>query len=137
LSGEEVIRRFYDELWNRWELAVADEILAPDVRFRGSLGTELAGIEAFKAYVDRVRAAFPDWHNRIDELIAGEEAVVARLTFTGTHTGDLFGIAPTRARVSYAGVGIFRLAGDRIASAWIVGATQELWRALGATPPAE
>jgi hypothetical protein len=31
--NELVVRRFYDELWNEWRLSVADEILAPDVRF--------------------------------------------------------------------------------------------------------
>jgi steroid delta-isomerase-like uncharacterized protein len=129
-----VIRRFYDELWNRWDLAVADEILAPDVRFRGSLGTSLAGIDAFKGYVERTRAAFPDWHNRIDELIAGRDTVVARLTWSGTHRGELLGIPPTGRRVTYVGAAIFHLDAGRIASAWVVGDTQELWRAIGAAP---
>jgi predicted ester cyclase len=74
LRNAAVVRRFYDELWNRWELGVADEILAPDVRFRGSLGTNVAGTEAFKDYVEQVRRAFPDWHNRVDEwLVDGDK----------------------------------------------------------------
>ena len=133
----DLVRRFYDELWNRWALEVADEILAPDVRFRGTLGTSLVGIDAFKGYVAAVRAAFPDWHNRIDELIEADDAVVARLTFTGTHAGELLGVAATGRRVSYVGAAIFHLAGGRIADAWIVGDTQELWRALAVIPPAE
>ena len=55
-----MVRRFYDELWNGWDLTVADEIVAPDLRFRGSLGTSLAGIEAFKGYVEQVREAVID-----------------------------------------------------------------------------
>src|SRR5256885_2008814 len=109
---------------------------APDVRFRGSLGGTLVGIDAFRDYVEQVRTAFPDWHNEIDELISAGDAVVARLTFAGTHRGELLGFARTGRRVAYAGVAIFHLSGGRIASAWIVGDTQELWRALGATPPA-
>ena len=57
---EKVIERFYHELWNRWNLDVADEILAEDVRFRGTLGSTLEGREAFKGYVETVRRAFPD-----------------------------------------------------------------------------
>jgi steroid delta-isomerase-like uncharacterized protein len=136
VTDVKVVRRFYAELWNRWDLELADEILSPALRFRGSLGDDLVGVDAFKDYVRRVRATFPDWHNRIEELIVADDAVVARLTFTGTHEGELLGVAPTGARVSYAGVAIFRLAAGRIASAWVVGDTQELWRALGATPPA-
>ena len=42
-SNKTVIRRFYDELWNQWNLATADEIVAPDVSFRGSLGRASPG----------------------------------------------------------------------------------------------
>jgi steroid delta-isomerase-like uncharacterized protein len=134
--GTDLVRRFYEELWNRWDLAEADEILAPDLRFRGTLGTTLVGVEAFRGYVERVRAAFPDWHNHLEELIDAGETIVARLTFSGTHRGELLGVAATGARVEYAGIAIFRLEGGRIAEAWVVGDTQELWRALAATPPA-
>jgi steroid delta-isomerase-like uncharacterized protein len=130
-SNAATIRRFYYELWNRWDLALADEIVAPDLRFRGSLGTTLEGREAFKRYVERVRAAFPDWHNEIDELIPADDKVVARITCGGTHEGELFDVAPTGRRVSYVAVGIFRLAGGKIEEAWVVGDTQEIWRALG------
>jgi len=136
VGGTDLVRRFYEELWNRWDLAVADEILAPDVRFRGTLGTRLVGVEAFRGYVEEVRAAFPDWHNRLEELIDAGETIVARLTFSGTHRGELLGVAATGARVEYAGIAIFRLAGGRIAEAWVVGDTQELWRALSVIPPA-
>jgi steroid delta-isomerase-like uncharacterized protein len=129
-----VIERFYRELWNRWDLAAADEIVAEDVRFRGSLGTTVRGREAFTDYVRSVRAAFPDWHNAIDELLAFGDRVVARLTWTGTHTGPLMGIEPTGRRVTYAGAAFFRLAEGRITEAWIVGDTQELWRVLRVAP---
>jgi len=134
--GTDLVRRFYEELWNRWDLAIADEILAPDLRFRGTLGTRLVGIEAFRGYVEQVRAAFPDWHNHLEELIDAGETIVARLIFSGTHRGELLGVAATGARVEYAGIAIFRLDGGRIAEAWVVADTQELWRALGSMPPA-
>jgi hypothetical protein len=58
--NEAVIRRFYGELWNRWRLEVADEIVSRGLRFRGSLGSSRKGalgdIEPTDAYVDtRVR----------------------------------------------------------------------------------
>jgi hypothetical protein len=56
-----VIERFYNELWNGWSLAVADEIVSENLRFRGSLGSTLEGLEGFKDYVRTVRDAFPDW----------------------------------------------------------------------------
>jgi hypothetical protein len=63
-ANRAMIERFYHELWNRWGLAAADEIVSEEIRFRGSLGSTLEGRESVKGYVETVRAAFPDWHNR-------------------------------------------------------------------------
>jgi steroid delta-isomerase-like uncharacterized protein len=130
-ANEAVIRRFYEEIWNAWSLDVATEIVASDVRFRGSLGSSLIGRGAFLAYVERVRSAFPDWHNRIDEIIASDDRVATRMTWSGTHRGRLGGIDPTGAHVEYGGAAFFRLTEGVIEDAWVVGDTQELWRALG------
>jgi steroid delta-isomerase-like uncharacterized protein len=128
---EAIVARFYDELWNQWRLSVADEIVAQDIRFRGSLGSTALGRAAFKAYVERTRTAFPDWHNQVDEMFSAGDRVVARLTWSGTHRGPLGDLAPTGRSVSYVGAAFFRIASAQIADAWIVGDTQELWRALG------
>jgi predicted ester cyclase len=130
-TNKAVIERFIHEVWNKWELAVADEIISPSVSFRGSLGTTLEGLQDFKGYVETVRAAFPDWHNQIDELIAEGDKVVARMTYSRTHEGRLFDVEPTGNRVTYVGGTIFRLSDGRIEDGWAVGDTQELWKALG------
>jgi steroid delta-isomerase-like uncharacterized protein len=135
-AGETVVRRYYDELWNRWRLDLAGELLAADVTFRGSLGPELRGVDAFTRYVGRVRSAFPDFHNAVDDLLPAGDQVVARLTYRGTHRGPIFGLAPTGRRVTYPGMAWFRLAGGRIVAAWIVGDTGRLLRDLGALPEA-
>jgi len=134
-ADELLVARFYDELWNRWQLAVADEIVSEAVRFRGSLGSSFVGREDFKRYVETVRVAFPDWHNQVDEILSVEDRVVARMTWSGTHRGRLGEIEPTGARVEYCGAAFFRFAEGLIEELWVVGDTQELWRALRATPP--
>jgi steroid delta-isomerase-like uncharacterized protein len=126
-----VVRRFYEELWNEWRLDLAGEILAEALQFRGSRGSELTGREEFKQYVETTRAAFPDWHNRIDEILATADRVVTRMTWSGTHTGSFDGIAPTGARVEYVGAAFFRLAAGQIEHAWVVGDSQPFWAALG------
>lgn len=126
-----VIRRFYDELWNDWQIGVAGEIVSESLRFRGSLGTECEGRDEFERYVRDIRVAFPDWHNRVDEILSSGDRVVTRMTWSGTHQGPFGDISPTGARVEYAGAAFFRLANGLIEEAWVVGDTQELWRALG------
>ena len=136
-QNKALVRRYYDELWNAWNLDVADEIIGADIAFRGSLGLTTKGLEGFKQYVNTVRAAFPDFHNTIEELIAEGDKVVARLTYRGTHRGTLFGIAPTGKRVTYTGVAIFRIAGGKVADGWVMGDTLGLMRQLGATSVSE
>lgn len=129
-QNEALVRRFYDELWNCWQLSVAEEILSPTVEFRGSLGKEADGVDAFKAYVEAVRRAFPDWRNRIDEIVAAGDRVATRMTWTGTHRGPLDDLAPTGLRVEYCGAAFFHLEAGVIERAWVVGDTDALWRTL-------
>lgn len=125
-DNRSIIRRYYQELWNEWNLKVADEIIAPNIRFRGSLSIEVGGIEGFKSYVRTVQAAFPDFLNTIDDLIGEGHKIVARLIYSGTHKGELFGVPATQRRVTYSGIAIFRLEGGRIAEGWVVGDTLDL-----------
>ena len=67
----ELVERFYRDAWNRWDDAAVDELLAPDFLFRGSLGDEARGRDGFRAYRDKVRAAFPDFHNEVLDVVAG------------------------------------------------------------------
>lgn len=120
-EGKALIQRYYDELWNAWRFELAAELVDPEIHFRGSLGRMVEGMEGFLAYMKHVRAAFPDFHNSVEECIAEEDRVVARLLYTGTHRGEIFGLPPTGRRIRYAGVGIFHLRDGRIAGAWVLG----------------
>lgn len=126
-----LVERFYRDLWNSWRIDMVDELLTADFRFRGSLGKTLIGREEFKRYVEMIRSTFPDWHNAIDELVQCGEIVVARLTWTGTHRGRLGDFEATGAPVRFMGAAFFRFQEEKIREAWVVGDTQELWRALG------
>src|SRR5258706_4387832 len=94
-TNKRIVRRYYEEIWNRWDLRAADELISPSIHFRGSLGASVEGLEGFKSYVRSVRLAFPDFHNTIEDLVAEGSEVVARLAFSGTHRGEVLGIAPT------------------------------------------
>ena len=132
-GNKELVRKYYSDLWNKWDPQAAAEIISEDVSFHGSLGLTVKGRDGFQGYVDLVRSAFPDFHNRVDDLIAEGDKVVARLTYTGTHRGALFGIEPTGNKVSYGGVAIFRIAHGQIVDGWVQGDTLGLLRQLGAS----
>jgi steroid delta-isomerase-like uncharacterized protein len=131
-QNNNLIRRFFDEMWNPWNFAKADELLAPDITFQGTLGPELKGREAFRAYMRKVQAAFPDFHNTILEMTAENDRVVARTFYRGTHRGEIFGIAPTGKAVSYAGAAFFRIADGKVIEGWVLGDLLSVLRQLGA-----
>jgi steroid delta-isomerase-like uncharacterized protein len=120
-GNKALIRRYYDELWNAWKFELAEEFIDQDVRFRGSLGRMVAGRGGLLGYMKHVQSAFPDFFNSIEELVAEDDRVVARLIYTGTHRGEIFGIAPTGHRIRYAGVGIFQVSDGRIVEGWVLG----------------
>jgi steroid delta-isomerase-like uncharacterized protein len=129
-ENKSLVRRYYDAMWNRWDLSLVDELLSEDLSFRGSLGVAVQGRDEFADYVGTVRRAFPDFHNRIEELIAEGDRVMARLTYSGTHQGELFGILPTGKRVTYAGVAVFRIKAGRITEGWVLGDVHGLMHQL-------
>lgn len=120
-ANKELIRRYYDELWNAWRFELADLLIDPEVRFRGSLGRMVAGRGGLVDYMRHVQGIFPDFHNTIGELIAEDNRIAAQLTYSGTHRGEIFGIAPTGRRIRYSGVGIFQVASGKIVEGWVLG----------------
>jgi steroid delta-isomerase-like uncharacterized protein len=120
-QNKAMVRRYYEEMWNRWDFALADELIAEGIAFRGSLGINVHGRERFKEYMRAVRRAFPDFHNHVEEMIAAADRVVARLTYKGAHQGELFGIAATGRQVTYSGVAFFKIAGACVTEGWVLG----------------
>ena len=116
-----LIERFYLEMWNRFDKTIVPDILTEDLRFRGSLGQSKSGHAEFAEYVDFIQRAFPDFWNEIEEIISEGDKAFAKLTFRGTHRGEVFGVAPTGRLIQYVGAAVFKFRGDRIAEVWVLG----------------
>ena len=65
-----LVAAFYDRLWNRVDLAIASEILHPEVSFRGSVGMAAVGRSGVCDYVTMVTTALADYRCDVEELIA-------------------------------------------------------------------
>jgi steroid delta-isomerase-like uncharacterized protein len=122
MSAEEnkvLARRVLEEMFNKGNLDVADELLAPDyVDHDPAMPEDIHGPEGFKQYVGAYRSAFSDLHLEIEDQIAEGDKVVTRWTGTGTHDGELSGIAPTGNRVTLPGMEIVRISGGKLVEGW-------------------
>jgi steroid delta-isomerase-like uncharacterized protein len=128
--NRDLIRRFYDDLWNRFDKGEIPELLTEDVRFRGSLGEEKLGHSGFAEYMDRIQTAFPDFTNYVEEIISEGDRAFAKLTYHGTHQGIVLGIPPTERRIEYEGAAVFTFRKDKIAEVWVLGDIHRLLRQL-------
>ena len=132
--NKELARRFFEEVWKRGDETGIDRYIAADAG--GNDPTFGTGREAFRAQWRTWRAAFPDLHFAVEDLVAEGDKVVTRWTLTGTHRGEFQGIVPTGRRVSVAGMSLDRIAGGQIAEGFDAWDELGLHRQLGAAPSA-
>ncbi len=124
-----VVRRFFEEVFNRGDLAVVEEVWIPD------------RIESGKRTVEHLRTAFPDYHRTIEVQVAEGDLVVTRWTARGTHRGSYRSSAlgralePTGRQVEVPGISIHRVTEGRIRESWVLGNDSvQLLLQLGALP---
>jgi steroid delta-isomerase-like uncharacterized protein len=120
-ANKDLVRRFYEELWNRGNLAAAEELVAQDyVRHDLRPGAAPPGPAGQQAIAQRFRTAFPDIRLEVEAVVAEGDLVVARWTISGTHSGPWADVPATDRAVRFAGVNFFRIAQHKIAEIWNV-----------------
>jgi steroid delta-isomerase-like uncharacterized protein len=129
------VERYFEEAWNLGKVEVLDELLAPDYVNRSSSIPNLPpGPAGVQPIVLAMRSAFPDLRYRIDQLVVSEDAVAARVTLSGTHRGDFFGIAPTGKRFEVTQTNIERFRDGKIVEHFRNTDELLLLRQLGVVP---
>jgi steroid delta-isomerase-like uncharacterized protein len=130
-----LVRRYFEEVWNRGRLEVLDELLSPAyVNHTPSIPDPPPGPAGLKPIVAAIRCAFPDLRYAIHDVIATDDRAVARVVMSGTHEGDFFGLAATGRRVRVDQINIEEIGPDgRIRGHWRVTDELGLIRQLGRT----
>ncbi len=126
----ETIRCLIEDVFNRGNLDLANELLHPQYHFT-SPTESLVGIQAFQQFAAAFREAFPDLHLQIDDLWESEAQTCLRFTLTGTHQGNLFGLPPTQQAVNVAGVVMSRFEQGTIREEWELLDMHSLYQQLG------
>lgn len=137
VNNKSIVKRYYDQVWGAGNLAVVDEVMAPEYQNcdPATPGEVIRGREGFKAFVTSYRQAIPDLELKIGEQWAEGDTVISRWTVSGTHKGALMGIPPTGKRVDgLTGVTISEFSGDRIVRDRAVWDVAGLLRILGVLP---
>ena len=133
-SNKTLLRRDAEEVWNQGNLDAVDELFATDVILHEAPPGVSPGAKGVKQLIAGYRAALPDFHLTIEDLIAEGDRVVNRWSMTGTHKGELMGIPPTGKKVTSTGISIVRIADGKIAEIWGASDQLGLMQQLGAIP---
>jgi steroid delta-isomerase-like uncharacterized protein len=132
-----VARRFFEEVWNKGNLAVANAIVTADqVTHDPNTPNTAPGPEGAKQVASFYRGAFPDLHFQLEDVIADGDKVVVRITATGTHQRELPGIPVTGKRIAVHGIVIQRFEDGKIVESWVQFDHLGLLQQLGAVPTA-
>lgn len=120
MSPEEnirIVRQIYEEVFDRHNLAVVDELYANDFVYHspGNPGMDRDGLkQGLSDYI----TAFPDVRMTVEDIFASEDRVAVRFTARGTHRGEYLGVPATGKQVTVTSILIHRLSGGKMVEDW-------------------
>ena len=133
-ENKALFRRATEEVFNKGNLDAIDEFMAPDMVDHSLVPGQDPGPEGFKKLVTMFRAAFPDLHSTVEDLIAEGDKVVGRMTTRGTHQGEFMGIAATGKQIEFSEIHIIRIAGGKAVEHWGISDDMGMMQQLGVIP---
>lgn len=131
-NNAELIKKYFEEVWNHGNLDVLDEILDENyINHSPGAPNPAAGPAGLKPIVAAIRKAFPDLKYIIENIVISENQIAVHSIMTGTHLGDFFGIAPTGKQIRVNQMQIERIKNNKIIEHWRVTDDLNLMRQLG------
>lgn len=118
LEANRQLVREYHEVWSNGQIGLIDTIISPDFVCHFIGGLEWKGIEGAKNSISNHKKSFPDWTEKIVDIIAEGDKVVTRYKSTGTHQGIFNGLDSTGNNVTIYETAIYRIANGKIIEQW-------------------
>ena len=133
-DNKALIRRFYEEVFNKRNLVAINDFYAPD-HIDHTLPPGLpVGPEGTKQAIATMLEGFADLRITIEDMIAEGDKVVVRFTTHGTQLGTLGGDPPTGEQVADSTIEITRIAGGKSVEDWGLDDRLGMLQQLGLVP---
>jgi C-1 hydroxylase len=130
-ENKALLYRIFD-LLNTGKLDAYYELFDPDYIARSSNGNY--SLEETKQMDAGLLAAFPDYHFKVDDVVAEGDKVAFRTTFLGTHTGEWMGVAPTGRKMSFTMFFISRISNGKVIEDRLLSDLPLMMQQLGVIP---
>jgi steroid delta-isomerase-like uncharacterized protein len=102
-----------------------------------SMPAPVPGPEGFRMVISMFRAAFPDLHITLEDVIGEGDKVATRGYFTGTHQGEFNGIPATGKQVKVSYIDLWRVENGKAVENWVQMDMIGLMQQLGVIPAPE
>jgi steroid delta-isomerase-like uncharacterized protein len=127
-----VIRRVFDEVWNKSDFSLLDQVYGPDyVAHIAGSPKDVEGPEQFKQFVALQGVLISDLSFSVDDQIAEGDSVATRWTATAAPTSGLVSVPTDGQEIKIAGISIHRFADGKIVESWDNWDALTLYQALG------
>jgi steroid delta-isomerase-like uncharacterized protein len=120
-ENKEVLRRWFDEVWNKGRADVIEELFDENGIAHGlsdDPSKPIRGPRDYRPFYTVFREAFPHIEIVIEDMVAEGDKVAARCSVRGKHEGDFMGRVATQAPVEIDGITIVRIENGKIVEAW-------------------
>ena len=137
-DNKEPARR-HTACWNQGNVALLEELLAPDFIHHNPDNPDVRSREDYKRWFTESHRLFPDFQITVEIAVAEGDYGAGRWSWSGTNTGDFESPTPAPAtgkQVSVSGMNIFRFARGKIVEEWLQEDTMGMLRQLGFMPEA-
>ena len=116
-SPTEVFTRLIEEGFNRGNFAAWDDCMPPS--FQEHQYGMPQTLEGFKRAIGGLRAAIPDLHLTIDDMVVDGDKLWVRMTARGTHSGTPFmGLQPSGKPFTITVMDVCRFEDGKIVEHW-------------------
>jgi steroid delta-isomerase-like uncharacterized protein len=118
MNSPQHVWRSYIDAWNRHDVDAILDSVTDDFIYDerpATMDRPLQGRSAFRAYLERTFAAFPDLHIDVTSCDAGSALAVSESIMRGTHLGKLGALPATRRRIATRVACVFEVRNGKLA----------------------
>ena len=136
-ENKQLFQRYFDEVANKGNFDLVDEIFAPDYLHHDPANPDPRGVvgpQGVRDHLVSLTAGFPDVRFDVDEMVAEDEDICVRWTAALTHTGDYFGLPPSGRKATITGMNTWRTRDGKAVEGWVNRDDLGLLQQLGVIP---
>jgi predicted ester cyclase len=130
LTNKELVKLYYNELWNKQNKDYIDILFDDNITFHGSLDVSVTGKEEFRNYMDTILTGIPNLFHSVVTMVCEDDTIAVKALYNGRHTGKLFDYEASNNKIAYSGASFFKFKDGKIIDIWVLGDLKNLIKQL-------